>query len=55
MGDSRQDPHALVDSCPRVVGLKGVTIADASIFAAIPSIGPMSTVFAIGESTAEMS
>lgn len=55
MGDSKQDPHALVDSCPRVVGLKGVTIADTSIFPAIPSIGPMLTVLAIGESAAEMS
>lgn len=54
MGDPRTDALAVVDSSLRVVGLKGMRIADAGVLPTMPSINPMLTVFAIGERAAEM-
>ncbi|KAI9820025.1 MAG: hypothetical protein M1827_006596 [Pycnora praestabilis] len=54
MGDPKRDPLAVVDCNLRVAGLKGVRIADAGVFPAMPSINPMLTVLAIGERAAEM-
>jgi choline dehydrogenase-like flavoprotein len=44
----------VVDSSLKVIGLKGVRIADAGIFPAMPSINPMLTVLGIGERAAEL-
>lgn len=54
MGDPRKDSLAVVDSSLKVIGLKGVRIADAGIFPAMPSINPMLTVLGIGERAAEL-
>ncbi len=54
MGDPTKDPLAVVDSHLKVAGLKGVRIADAGIFPAMPTINPMLTVLAIGERAAEL-
>lgn len=53
MGDLK-DKMAVVDSQLRLRGLKGVRIADAGIFPAMPTINPMLTVLGIGERAAEM-
>lgn len=54
MGDVHRDQYAVVDSELKVRGMKGVRIADAGVFPAMPSINPMLTVLGIGERAAEM-
>ena len=54
MGDVRNDEMAVVDSCLRLRGLKGIRIADAGVFPEMPTINPMLTVLGIGERAAEM-
>lgn len=54
MGDVSRDPLAVVDSELKVRGLRGVRIADAGVFPAMPSVNPMLTVLAIGERAAEL-
>jgi choline dehydrogenase-like flavoprotein len=54
MGDIRNDKMAVVDEKLRVRGLRGLRIADAGVFPAMPTINPMLTVLGIGERCAEM-
>ncbi|KAK2741580.1 hypothetical protein FQN57_005563 [Myotisia sp. PD_48] len=54
MGDVQNDPLAVVDHFLKVKGLKGIRIADASVFPEMPSINPMLTVLAVGERAAEL-
>ncbi|RVX75907.1 hypothetical protein B0A52_00264 [Exophiala mesophila] len=54
MGDVDSDKLAVVDSKLKVKGLKGVRIADAGVFPAMPTINPMLTVLAVGERAAEL-
>ncbi|KAH6628975.1 choline dehydrogenase [Boeremia exigua] len=54
MGDVENDPLAVVDPALRVRGIKGLRVADASVFPVITSINPMLTVLAIGERAAEL-
>ncbi|KAJ9614254.1 hypothetical protein H2200_002390 [Cladophialophora chaetospira] len=54
MGDVAKDEFAVVDDQLRVKGLKGLRIADAGVFPAMPSINPMLTVLGIGERCAEL-
>ena len=54
MGDVEKDEMAVVDSHLRLKGLKGVRIADAGVFPAMPTINPMLMVLGIGERAAEM-
>jgi len=48
------DEMAVVDPQLKVMGLKGVRIADAGVFPTMTTINPMLTVLAIGERAAEM-
>ncbi|KAL1914772.1 uncharacterized protein VTP21DRAFT_8030 [Calcarisporiella thermophila] len=54
MGDPSKDKQAVVDSQLRVVGVKGLRVADASVFPTMPTINPCITVMMIGEKCAEM-
>jgi len=54
MGDVQNDKFAVVDEKLRVKGLKGLRIADAGVFPAMPTINPMLTVLGIGERCAEI-
>jgi choline dehydrogenase-like flavoprotein len=54
MGDITKDELAVVDSKLKVRDLKGLRVADASVFPVMPSINPMLTVLAIGERAAEL-
>lgn len=54
MGDINVDDMAVVDPELRVRGVKGLRIADASVFPEMTSINPMLTVLAIGERAAEL-
>ena len=54
MGNVSRDEMAVVDPKLRIRGLKGVRIADASVFPEMPSINPMLTVLSIGERAAEL-
>ncbi|RCV50783.1 GMC family oxidoreductase [Marinitenerispora sediminis] len=48
------DPTAVVDPELRVRGLRGLRVADASVFPTMPSPNPMVTVLAIGERAADL-
>ncbi|KAH7011224.1 hypothetical protein EDB80DRAFT_384879 [Ilyonectria destructans] len=54
MGDTRNDPLAVVDSELKVRGIKGLRIADAGIFPTMLSVNPMLTVLCVGERAAEL-
>ncbi|KAK6386214.1 hypothetical protein LTS17_001789 [Exophiala oligosperma] len=54
MGDVQRDPMAVVDERLNVRGLRGLRIADAGVFPAMPTINPMLTVLAVGERCAEI-
>ncbi|EWZ28398.1 choline oxidase [Fusarium oxysporum Fo47] len=54
MGNTAQDPMAVVDSQLRVRGVKNLRVIDASVFPVIPSINLMLTVYAVAEKGAEM-
>ena len=54
MGDTTQDPMAVVNPQLKVRGLKGIRVADASVFPDMPSVNPMLTVLSIGERAAEL-
>lgn len=54
MGDVKNDEFAVVDSCLKVKGIRGLRIADAGVFPAMTTINPMLTVLGIGERAAEM-
>lgn len=54
MGDTANDEMAVVDPLLRVKGVKGLRIADAGVFPAMPTINPMLTVLGIGERAAEL-
>ncbi|WP_028648849.1 GMC family oxidoreductase [Nocardiopsis sp. CNT312] len=48
------DPAAVVDPRLRVRGLRGLRVADASVFPALPTPNPMVTVLALGERAADL-
>jgi choline dehydrogenase-like flavoprotein len=54
MGDVASDALAVVDDQLKVRGLKGLRIADAGVFPAMPTINPMLTVLGVGERCAEL-
>ncbi|KAK3335198.1 putative choline oxidase [Cercophora scortea] len=55
MGDvNGGDDGVVVDERLRVRGIKGLRIADASVFPAMTTVNPMLTVLAVGERCAEM-
>ncbi|KAI8685239.1 GMC-OxRdtase-N domain-containing protein [Fusarium keratoplasticum] len=54
MGDVRKDPMAVVDPKLNVRGIKGLRVADASVFPCMTSINPMVTVLCVGEKAAEL-
>jgi len=54
IGDPKTDPMAVVNCELKMVGLKGIRIADAGVFPAMVSINPMLTVLAVGERAAEL-
>ncbi|MCM2577964.1 GMC family oxidoreductase [Streptomyces meridianus] len=51
---SADDPMAVVDPELRIRGLKGVRIADASVFPTMPAVNPMIGVLMVGEKCAEL-
>lgn len=54
MGDIARDGYAVLDPQLKVRGLKGVRVADASVFPTMPSINPMLPTLAVGERAAEL-
>lgn len=54
MGSLESDPMAVVDHTLRVRGIKGLRVADASVFPCMTSINPMVTVLCVGERAAEL-
>lgn len=54
MGDIARDGYAVLDPKLKVRGLKGVRVADASVYPTMPSINPMLPTLAIGERAAEL-
>jgi choline dehydrogenase-like flavoprotein len=54
MGDIARDGYAVLDPKLKVRGLKGIRIADASVYPTMPSINPMLPTLAVGERAAEM-
>jgi choline dehydrogenase-like flavoprotein len=54
MGDIARDGYAVLDSKLKVRGLKGIRVADASVYPTMPSINPMLPTLAVGERAAEM-
>lgn len=49
-----EDPLAVVDGRLRVRGLKGLRVADASIFPTLPTVNPMITVLMVAERAADL-
>lgn len=54
MGDIARDGYAVLDPKLKVRGLKGVRVADASVYPTMPSINPMLPTLAVGERAAEL-
>ena len=54
MGDPTLVDGVVVDSELRVLGLRGLRIADASVFPSLPSVNPCLTCMMIGERAAEV-
>lgn len=54
MGDITRDGYAVLDPKLTVRGIKGVRVADASVYPTMPSINPMLPTLAVGERAAEL-
>lgn len=54
MGKGSDDPKAVVDSHLRVIGIKNLIVADASVMADVTNANTQAPIYAIAEKTSEM-